>query len=83
MKWTDKEYPAIHMTAASRDEFPSVTLDNDATQKFAEIRVQWGEYASLRFEGFFMFNQQTFLSHGTFSSGRIAVVFSCSEVGAP
>lgn len=32
------------VVTASSEDFPSVTLDADATQKFAEIEVQWGEW---------------------------------------
>lgn len=28
---------------AERGDFPAVTLDKDAVQKFAEIEVRWGE----------------------------------------
>lgn len=31
-----------------QDEFPPVILDADATQKFVEIEVQWGEFTTAR-----------------------------------
>lgn len=38
------------MKTLSRDDVPLVILDTDATQKFAEIKVQWGK--SLRRSAF-------------------------------
>lgn len=35
----------MNMRAPSRDDFPTVILDANATQKFAEIEVQWGEFS--------------------------------------
>lgn len=29
-----------------QDEFPPVMIDADATQKFVEIEVQWGEFTT-------------------------------------
>lgn len=36
-------FPPIAASTASSGDFPTVTLDADSVQKFAEIEVQWGE----------------------------------------
>lgn len=43
VNWAAQAFPMMNMNPVSRDEFPSVLLDDNACQKFAEIEVQWGE----------------------------------------
>lgn len=47
VNWTSQAFPMMNMRAPSRDDFPTVILDANATQKFAEIEVQWGESSGI------------------------------------